>query len=129
MRSPFQLILTHFSNVSDPHAQPVPYFEKDDSLRPYSSKLNYFFVTAPTVCQENCDSVLKETIVKPKRAFFSMEYVNRMCRKETEMRGDVAVIELEEDLPFTETVQPACLYPRKIEEHSLLNMYSYGRSK
>lgn len=58
-----------------------------------------------------------------------MDYVNGTCRKESKIRGDIAVIELEEDLPFTETVQPTCLYPRKIEEHSLLAMYSYERTK
>lgn len=75
-------------------------------------KLNYFIIAAPTVCNATtCSSDLKRGIAKPMRVFVSRAWLNHFCSKtiKGEIRGDVAIVELEEDIAFGPTVQPACL--------------------
>lgn len=87
----------------------IPYFEVSNSK--YLEKLDYFLIAAPVTCNKTaCDSVLKNKVALPKRAFISKDWVRNFCKEKGKLRGDVAVIELEEDVIFTKTLQPACLY-------------------
>lgn len=68
------------------------------------------FLTS-TVCNAShtpvCDS---NGYIRPSKLYISRAYVDNLCpNKTTNLYGDFAVIELEKDLPFSETVQPACL--------------------
>lgn len=92
-------------------------------------KLDYLFLSAPTHCQKDCDTTLPNLIVKPKVAYISSAYAYNGCGHTNDSRGDVAVLELEEDVPFSNTVQPACLHPKKVEVNTSLTSYGYGMTQ
>lgn len=86
-------------------------------------------MTAPTSCRKKCDTTLKTLIVKPRRAFINTNWIRNECGHNQKIRGDVAIIELGEDILFSNTVQPACVYTKRVEENSTLTIYGYGMTE
>lgn len=73
--------------------------------------------------------MVETVVVRPMRAFISKDYVDNEWGYKRDKRGDIAVIELQETLDFSVCIQPACLYPEKIEENILLTLYGYGATE
>ena len=79
--------------------------------RPLLRPLHTFVVMTTTHCQDgsevaSCDSTLPNGYIRVKKAYTSIYYA--YCKK-PQMLGDVAVLELEEDVAFDDKIQPICL--------------------
>lgn len=100
-----------------------------------------FLLVAPNVCvRGNCSSEMEQHGIKISQVlsiplsglksiqiFISDQYVEAKCSPAyNKWQGDIAVVELAEDLRFSTYIQPACVFEDAVLAGNTLSLYGYG---